>query len=233
MSADLYSWRRRLLATNLGRLKAIVSFPRYAAAIEIEEAWGSMSECTYRSIERPEQLYGVDQLSLPEFRKQFLCHTDSDCKCKRFKVAEITNHYDKRPLPRNDVKYGRKMPKEVDLFSTPKFTIDLPSKGQCRLRSSYQICTNRAKAVETDRTLADEALTSQCLRIFLRDTASFTFTWQRGAPMYHGGFDTFLWERYSKPPSSDYAEVFYQDDRASSQPRRVFMAVSTTPAWSK
>jgi hypothetical protein len=87
------------------------------------------------------------------------------------------------------------------------------------------------KAVDQDQTFTDKALASQCLRIFLRDTASFTFTWQRGAPIYHGGFDTFLWERYSKPPSSDYAEVFYQDDCASNQPRRVLMTVSTTPTW--
>ena len=233
VSADLYSWSKRLLAANLGRLKAIVSFPRYAVAIEIEDAWGSMSECAYRSIEQPEQLCGVDQLSLPEFRKQFLCHVDSDCKCKTFQVAEITNHYDKRPLPRHDVKYGRKMPKEVNQFSAPKFTIDLPSKCQCRMSSSHQLDADLTKDVERNRTLVDEALTSQCSRIFLRYTASFTFTWQRGAPIYHGGFDTFLWERYSKPPSSDYAEVFYQDDRASNQPRRVLMTVSTTPAWSK
>jgi hypothetical protein len=45
--------------------------------------------------------------------------------------------------------------------------------------------------------------------------------------------DTFLWERHSKPPSCDYAEVFYQDDRTSSLPRRVLMTVSTTPDWLK
>jgi hypothetical protein len=98
-------------------------------AIGLEDAWGSLSECSYRSIERPEQVSQVDQLSLPEFRRQFQCHTDSDCKCKLFKVAEITNHYDKRPLSTNDVKYGRKMPREIDLAIAPQFSLELPSKG--------------------------------------------------------------------------------------------------------
>ena len=49
--------------------------------------------------------------------------------------------------------------------------------------------------------------------------------------MYRGGFDTFLWERFSKPPSCDYAEIFYQDDQTTTQPRRVLMTVSTTPSW--
>lgn len=69
VSTEIYSWGRRLLATNLGRLKAIVSFPRYAVGIEIEDAWGSMSDCTYKGIERPEQLCGVEQLSLPRIQK--------------------------------------------------------------------------------------------------------------------------------------------------------------------
>ena len=116
--------------TNLGRLKASVSIPRYAVANEVEEGWGPMSECSYRSIERPERLCGVEQLSLPEFRKQFLSHTEANCTCKRFEVAQITNHYDKRPLPRKDVKYGRRMPKEIDGLAAAKFSVELPSKGR-------------------------------------------------------------------------------------------------------
>jgi hypothetical protein len=71
------------------------------------------------------------------------------------------------------------------------------------------------------------------LRIFSRDTASFSFTWQRAAPHYAGGFETFLWERHSKPPPCDYVEVFYQEDTALKldHPRRVFMTVSTAPDW--
>ena len=74
---------------------------------------------------------------------------------------------------------------------------------------------------------------SQCAHIFDREAASFTFTWQRKAPIYYGGIDTFLWEPHSQPPSCDYAEVFYQDDRASRQPRRVLITVSSTPDWMK
>jgi hypothetical protein len=129
VSTDIYSWLRRLFAANLGRLKTIVSLPRYAAAIEIEEAWGSLSECSYRSIELAEQLSRVDHLSLPEFKRQFLCHTDTDCKCKMFEVAEITNYYDKRPPPKKGIHDGRKILKRLDFPTAPKFSIDLPSKG--------------------------------------------------------------------------------------------------------
>jgi hypothetical protein len=73
----------------------------------------------------------------------------------------------------------------------------------------------------------------QCLRIFDRQTASFSFTWQRAAPHYAGGFETFLWERHSKPPPCDYVEVFYQEDTdlKLDHPRRVFMTVSTASEW--
>ena len=129
ISPEIYSWGRRLLATNLGRLRALVSFPRTAIAIEMEEAWGPMSECSYRAIKTPEQLCRVEQLSLPEFRKQFLSHTDTGCKCKTFLVPQIDNHYNKRPLPRKDVKYGRRMPKDPSSLAAAQFEVDLPSKG--------------------------------------------------------------------------------------------------------
>lgn len=69
---------------------------------------------------------------------------------------------------------------------------------------------------------------AQCCRIFDRTTASFTFCWQRTAPKYNGGIDNFLWERHSLPPTCDYAEIFFQDDRALPGPRRVLMTCSHT-----
>ena len=84
-----------------------------------------------------------------------------------------------------------------------------------------------------DRSLAAKQQEEQCLRIFNRETASFSFTWQRAATRYAGGFETFLWERHSKPPPCEYVEVFYQDDTSLKldHPRRTFMTVSTTPEW--
>jgi len=142
ISPEIYSWGRRLLATNLGRLRALVSFPRTAIAIEMEEAWGPMSECSYRAIKTPEQLCRVEQLSLPEFRKQFLSHTDTGCKCKTFLVPQIDNHYNKRPLPRKDVKYGRRMPKDPSSLAAAQFEVDLPSKGMCRPHILPLSCTD-------------------------------------------------------------------------------------------
>ena len=135
ISTNIYSWGRRFLATNLGKLNDIESFPRYAVATEIEDAWGSMSECAYRSIEQPEQLCGVEQLSLPVFKKQFMSHCKAPCTCKRFKVPQITNHYDQRPPPKRDTmaKYNRKTPKEMEFPGIPQFLMDLPSKGECDL----------------------------------------------------------------------------------------------------
>ena len=167
---------------------------------------------------------------MPEFRKQFLSHADEHCKCKSFQIYPITNHYEKRPMPRKGVKYS-KTPKGEG--NSAIFLVDLPSKCRCTEFLLPLIWCSPFIAVKPDRNLVDEALTSQCSRIFSRETSSFTFTWQRSAPVYHGGFDTFLWERYSKPPSSDYAEIFYQDDHTPNQPQRVLMTISTTPASSR
>ena len=84
------SFPAQCLTTTIGRLAGVLAFPRFAIGIEIEQAWGGLSECTYRSMERPNELAKVAHLSLPEFRKQFLSHTFMNCRCKTFHVADIS-----------------------------------------------------------------------------------------------------------------------------------------------
>jgi hypothetical protein len=199
VSSDIFSWFHQLFATSLGRLTDNLEFPRYAVAVELRYSWDELSECAWRSINRPEQLKRVEHLSLHEYRRQFLQHSANNCKCKEYKVTRVPSHYDARRGVFQKEKSGTQQ----------KLSLELPS-------------STVSQGVKNN-------LMDQCERIFGQDTASFTFNWQRAAPLFHGGFDEFLWERHSKPPACDYAEVFYQ--KSDGQPRRVLMTISTSPDW--
>ncbi|RDL40172.1 uncharacterized protein BP5553_00151 [Venustampulla echinocandica] len=203
-------WLARQLASSLGRLNSILAFPRLAVGIEVEQAWGGLTDCTYKGIEQAGELVKVEQLSLPEFRRQFLSHTFSNCGCKSFRVAQISNYTSKGQVRETNSGINQAQPKhsEARALGIPRFSIELPSKGR-------QETSSLAKAQ-----------LAQCCRIFDRATASFSFSWQRSAPRYTEGFNSFLWEQHSMPPSCSYAEIFYQDDRAFPGPRRVLMTAS-------
>lgn len=201
VSSDIFSWFQflQLFATSLGRLKDILEFPRYAVAVELRYSWDELSECAWRSINSPEQLKRVEHLSLPEYRRQFLQHSATNCKCRDYNFTGVPKHYDAR----------RGVFQEEKARTGQELSLELPS-------------STVSQGVKNN-------LMDQCERIFGQDTASFTFNWQRAAPLFHGGFDEFLWERHSKPPACDYAEVFYQ--KSDGQPRRVLMTISTSPEW--
>ncbi|CAG8957728.1 hypothetical protein HYFRA_00000064 [Hymenoscyphus fraxineus] len=191
----------------VGRLDGILKFPAVAIGIELEHAWGGLSECAFRSIECPEELLKVEHISLPEFRHQFLSHTFVDCKCKTFNIPRIskfvtaeTSHPDTAVTTVE--KSSFKKPRAARL------AIELPSRGR------------------QEASVASKTQLAQCYRIFDRSTASFSFTWQRSAPKYESGFSTFSREEYATPPSCSYAEIFYQDDRSIPGPRRVMMTIN-------
>lgn len=108
-------------------------FPRWVVGIELEQAWGGLSECACKSIERAEKLLKVEQLSLPEFRRQFLSHSFSLCKCRDLRVETLSNSTRRglggvngadRGSQWQDKKMGN-----VGLRRYPKFRVELPSKG--------------------------------------------------------------------------------------------------------
>ena len=75
----------------------------------------------------------VEQLSLPEFRRQFLSHSFSHCKCRDFRVAGIPNSSgmglretkdSDRAALRADMKLGDPRPRRF-----PRFRLELPSRG--------------------------------------------------------------------------------------------------------
>ncbi len=217
----------------MGTLNNLLRTPRHAIANDISYSWHTISECALKSIIRPEQLHKVEQLSLPEFREQFLSHTAVGCKCKEFRVAPVKNHYDRRPLREYDAQFLINKSNPSAQVFVEHLSIELPSQGISILVKYHlhHLITDQFQGRD-QRSPLTKALHSQCARIFNYETASFSFTWQRAAPAYSGGFDTFLWERHSNPPLCDYAEVFYQDDMLSkSKPRRVLLTVSTTPDW--
>jgi len=217
-----------------GRLNELLVFPRWVIGIELEQAWGGLCECACKSIERAERLLKVEQLSLPEFRRQFLSHSFSNCRCRDFRVAEISNSsmVGLGDTKVSDVK-GQKQNKEMRNFGLrryPKFRVELPSKGWCnsRQRVSWRSLSWPHLGREETSPSAKSQL-AQCYRIFDRTSASFSFSWQRTAPRYNGEIDNFLQERHSLPPTCDYAEIFFQDDRTLPGPRRVLITCSTTP----
>ncbi|KAH8687390.1 hypothetical protein BGZ60DRAFT_6730 [Tricladium varicosporioides] len=201
----------RLLSSSEGS-QDLLAFPPVAVGIEFEQAWGGLSDCACKALERPEELLKVEQLSLNEFRRQFLSHTFTNCKCREFYIEKISNYRENnvRDLNSSSHRVPRSREKSRSV-SNPRLGIELPSKGRAA------------------RSTSAKAQTAQCHRIFDRTTASFSFTWQRSAPRYSGGINTFLWEKYSEPPPCDYTEVFYQDDRAFPGPRRVLMTISNKP----
>ncbi|TVY41967.1 hypothetical protein LSUB1_G002428 [Lachnellula subtilissima] len=210
-SETIASWPARLIAFVRSRLNELLVFPRWVIGIELEQAWGELCECACKSIERTEKLLKVEQLSHPEFRRQFLSHSSSRCRCRDFRIAEIS-HFSTASFSGSQLsdREGQKRLGNSGLRSYPEFRVEMPSKGRERTSSSAKLQL------------------TQCQRIFDRKTASFSFTWQRTAPRYNGGIDNFLWERHSLPPTCDYAEIFFQDDRASPAPRRVLITCSTT-----
>ncbi|KAH6682797.1 hypothetical protein B0J14DRAFT_574378 [Halenospora varia] len=207
-SHEILPCTSRILTLSSGN-QDLLAFPPVAVGIELEQAWGGLSECTCKALERPQELLNVEQLSLNEFRRQFLSHTFTNCRCREFQVGKISNHGEKGVGDLNGSSHRVLRNRERSRsLSNPRLGIELPSKGRAA------------------RSTSAKAQTAQCHRIFDRTTASFSFTWQRSAPRYSGGLNTFLWEKYSEPPICDYAEVFYQDDRAFSGPRRVLMTIS-------
>ncbi|TVY39590.1 hypothetical protein LOCC1_G006264 [Lachnellula occidentalis] len=211
-SESIASWPARLVAFVRGRLYELRVFPRWVIGIELEQAWGELCECACKSIERAESLLKVEQLSHPEFRRQFLSHAFSRCSCRDFRVSEISNS-SIASLGGSQLsdRAGQKQSRSSELRNYPRVRVEkLNYLGREQTSSSAK------------------SQLAQGYRIFDRKTASFSFTWQRTAPRYNGGIDNFLWERHSLPPACDYAEIFFQDDRASPAPRRVLITCSTT-----
>ncbi|KAG9234555.1 hypothetical protein BJ875DRAFT_495741 [Amylocarpus encephaloides] len=205
---QVLSFPARCVASTIGRLEGVLTFPRYAIGIELEQAWGGLSDCAFSGIEHPEEMLKVDHLSLPEFRRQFLSHTFTNCKCKTYQVPRISNVAQSESLDRRSSRYESDRSVSRSRFSTTGgFSIELPSKGR------------------QDTSTASKAQLAQCCRIFDRTTASFSFTWQRSAPRYQDTVSSFTWEKHANPPSCYYAEIFYQDDRGIPGPRKVMMSV--------
>ena len=137
VSNEVFSWPAQLIATTRGRLRKLLAFPKHVIAAEVSDVWGELSVCTLKSITDSAQILRVEAISLPEFRRQFLTHTATDCKCRRFQVANISNTFDMRPLRDYDetFKIGKS---KVDLH-TNIFSLDLPSSGMLdSRRGSYQ-----------------------------------------------------------------------------------------------
>jgi hypothetical protein len=204
-------------------LKKVEVLPRYAVAAEVEDAWDGLSTCVYKSINNSMLLPLIEHLSLPEFRDQFLSHSEESCPCKTFDVANITNPYDRRPTHFASLSPIVEKCQKGNPINGREFSVELKSPiGPTEF-------DNEKYTHDIKYSRAYKAQVTQCQRIFDRGTASFSFTWQREAPAYNGGFETFLWELYSQPPTCDFAEVFYQDDTNSkTDSRRVFMTSSTT-----
>jgi hypothetical protein len=128
-----------------GRLNELLVFPRWVVGIELEQAWGGLCECACKSIERAEKLLKVEQLSLPEFRRQFLSHSFSHCRCRDFRVAEISNSSVVALGGTNisDQEGQKQDNKLVDsgLRRYPKLRVELPSKGLCNSRLRVWYCS--------------------------------------------------------------------------------------------
>ncbi|KAH8813297.1 hypothetical protein F5884DRAFT_788097 [Xylogone sp. PMI_703] len=62
------------------------------------------------------------------------------------------------------------------------------------------------------------------------EATRYRFTWRRHPPMYHGGFDIFLWQPYARPAEGIHADVFYQNDAPIQYPlsRRVLVVAKDT-----
>jgi hypothetical protein len=127
VSNEIFSWPAQLFATTLGRLRVLLAFPKKVIAAEVQDVWNELSACTIKSITDSSQILRVEALSLPEFRQQFLAHTPTDCKCRSFKVAQISNQFDMRPLRDYDRKFKVGKSKADEYINT--FSLDLPSSG--------------------------------------------------------------------------------------------------------
>ncbi|EPE30588.1 hypothetical protein GLAREA_03555 [Glarea lozoyensis ATCC 20868] len=75
------------LAASIGRLNGVLEFPRFAIGMEVENAWGGLSECACRSLERPEGIGEVERLSTLEMRDRVLGH-GVVCGCRSSQVGE-------------------------------------------------------------------------------------------------------------------------------------------------
>lgn len=114
-----------------GRLDELLVFPRWVIGIELEQAWGRLSACACKSIEQAEEILKVEELSLPEFRRQFLSHSSSFCECRNsrvtFKVGGAASDQSQFEGRKARQKYEKMGSVRLGRFSPSR--IDLPSQG--------------------------------------------------------------------------------------------------------
>ncbi|RFU25744.1 hypothetical protein B7463_g10590, partial [Scytalidium lignicola] len=205
VSERTFGFITKLMAVLTRRANQLLGLPRYGICFILEKNWGMNNLHNL-----PEYLAIVQS---PE--------KNSEMMASSYEVAP----------PSPQLQQEHNLSKHWKRFSRSRFSFAVNISDIIFTQSEVEVkskaifkSTLKLKLPSTADPIAKSVL------LAASEAVRYRFTWQRHPPMYHGGFDIFLWQPYARPAEYIYADIFYQNDSPIQSPlsRRVLVVTKDT-----